>query len=66
MKTVKSKMMQKGFAMDAGYGKLNEKLISEGKSSTFRIPHMGDLTEKELHNFLDTLKVTIEEVGELK
>jgi aspartate aminotransferase-like enzyme len=66
MKTVKSKMLKKGFAIDAGYGKLNEKLISEGKPSTFRIPHMGDLTESKLHNFLDTLKITIMEVGGLK
>jgi aspartate aminotransferase-like enzyme len=66
MKTVKAKMLEKGFAIDAGYGKLNAKLNEEGKPTTFRIPHMGDLTIEELNEFLEVLKTTMDEVGELK
>ncbi|MBT7241114.1 MAG: alanine--glyoxylate aminotransferase family protein [Candidatus Diapherotrites archaeon] len=62
MKKVKEKMMPKGYFIDAGYRKLNEKLISEGKDSTFRIPHMGELTIEELGEYLEELKQTIMEV----
>lgn len=62
MKKVKEKMMEKGYFIDTGYRKLNEKLEQEGKENTFRIPHMGELTEQELRNFLDTLKQTIGEI----
>jgi aspartate aminotransferase-like enzyme len=59
---LKKKMIQKNYFIDTGYRKLNEQLISQGKNDTFRIPHMGDLSEEELHIFLDTLQ---KEIGEI-
>ena len=66
IKLVKEKMVGKGYFIDAGYRKLNEKLTSDGAATTFRVPHMGELTKEELEEFLDTLKLMIEAVGELK
>ena len=47
-KAIKKDMATKGYSIDSGYGKLNKKLEEEGKLTTFRIAHMGDLTLKEL------------------
>ncbi|MDD4250690.1 MAG: alanine--glyoxylate aminotransferase family protein [Candidatus ainarchaeum sp.] len=59
---LKKAMITKGYFIDTGYRKLNEKLLSEGKDETFRIPHMGELSEEELHKFLDTLKIIMGEI----
>ncbi|MBN1792513.1 alanine--glyoxylate aminotransferase family protein [Candidatus Woesearchaeota archaeon] len=55
LKTLKRAMLERGYFMDAGYRKLNEKLLSEGKEPTFRIAHMGDRTMDELDAFLEAL-----------
>ena len=47
-KAIKKDMATKGYSIDAGYRKLNEKLEKEGKPTTFRIAHMGDLTLEEI------------------
>ncbi|MFH1591273.1 MAG: alanine--glyoxylate aminotransferase family protein [archaeon] len=56
---IKTKMAEKGYAIDTGYRKLNEKLDKEGKNTTFRIPHMGDLTLEGLRTYLDALESVI-------
>ncbi|MCX5970442.1 MAG: alanine--glyoxylate aminotransferase family protein [Coprothermobacterota bacterium] len=48
MKKIKKEMSAQGYSIDTGYGKLNEKLEAEGKPTTFRIAHMGDLTLAEI------------------
>lgn len=45
---IKKDMAAKGYSIDSGYGKLNEKLEKESKPATFRIAHMGDLTLDEV------------------
>jgi len=45
---IKIDMAKKGYSIDSGYGKMNKLLIEKGKSPTFRIAHMGDLTLKEI------------------
>jgi len=55
-KSIKKDMATKGYSMDSGYRKLNEKLDAEGKSNTFRIAHMGDLTLDELKGFTKELE----------
>jgi aspartate aminotransferase-like enzyme len=62
LKDLKKRLMTKGYFMDTGYGKLNEKLISEGKKDTFRIPHMAWLSEEELDKYLETIITTIKEM----
>ncbi len=47
-------MGEKGYLMSNGYGPLKDK--------TFRIAHMGDLTEEELKTYLSDLKATIDEL----
>ena len=47
-------MGEKGYLMSNGYGPLKDK--------TFRIAHMGDLTEEELKSYLSDLKATIDEL----
>lgn len=47
-KMIKKEMAKKGYTIDSGYGKLNEKLEAEGKTTTFRIAHMGDITLAEI------------------
>ena len=47
-KMIKKELSKQGFGIDSGYGKLNEKLEKEGKLTTFRIAHMGDLTLDEI------------------
>lgn len=58
-KAIKKGMALRGYSIDSGYTKMNEKLEQEGKPTTFRIAHMGDLTleeirglTKELENYL--------------
>jgi len=63
MKTVKKKMLEKGYFIDTGYRKMNETLIEKGKDETFRIPHMGELTINDFKEFLEKLSETIKEVG---
>ncbi|MBN2011487.1 alanine--glyoxylate aminotransferase family protein [candidate division KSB1 bacterium] len=53
---VKTAMLEKGFAFDAGYRKLNDALKAEGKHTTFRIPIMGDITKAELDEYLGALE----------
>ncbi|MCK5282622.1 MAG: alanine--glyoxylate aminotransferase family protein [Nanoarchaeota archaeon] len=47
-KAMKKDLAAKGYSIDSGYGKLNENLEKEGKPTTFRIAHMGDLTLDEV------------------
>ncbi len=47
-KKIKKDMASKGYDIDSGYRKMNEKLEQEGKPTTFRIAHMGDLTLEEI------------------
>ncbi|MCX6803092.1 MAG: alanine--glyoxylate aminotransferase family protein [Candidatus Diapherotrites archaeon] len=55
LEEVKKKVKAKGYVMDAGYRKMNEELLKQGKNETFRIPHMGPLTVEELNKYLEVL-----------
>ena len=55
-KAIKKEMAQKGYSIDSGYGKMNEKLEAEGKLNTFRIAHMGDLTLDEIKDMTNELE----------
>ncbi len=55
-KSIKGKMAKKGYSTDSGYGKVNEKLEAEGRHTTFRIAHMGDLTLDEVKELLVELE----------
>lgn len=48
---VKYEMGIKGYNMDSGYRRLNDKLEEEGKPTTFRIAHMGDFTVDEIAEY---------------
>jgi aspartate aminotransferase-like enzyme len=48
MDAAKKDMAKKGYSIDSGYRKLNDKLKEENKATTFRIAHMGDITLEEL------------------
>lgn len=61
---VKEMMREKKYVIDTGYKKLNERLITDCKSQTFRIAHMGETTKEEMINFLNELKITIGEMNE--
>jgi len=54
--TIKKDMATKGYSIDSGYRKLNEKLEAEGKPNTFRIAHMGDLTLDEIKELTSELE----------
>jgi aspartate aminotransferase-like enzyme len=56
LKELKSKLKEKGYLFDSGYRKINEKLVSEGKVDTFRIPHMGNTTKKDLEEYFNLIK----------
>ena len=58
-KAIKKEMAAKGFSIDSGYGKLNEKLEKEGKPTTFRIAHMGDLTLDEIKELTKAIEEAI-------
>ena len=53
LKQLKEEMGKRGFGIDTGYRKMNEKLEAAGKPLTFRIAHMGDLTKEEVKELLD-------------
>ena len=55
-KEIKKDMATKGYGIDSGYGKLNKTLEEEGKPTTFRIAHMGDLTLDEIKEFTSKLE----------
>lgn len=55
-KSIKEEMMKKGYFIDAGYRKMNEKLEAERKLTTFRIAHMGDLTLDEIKELTSELE----------
>ncbi|MEA2036700.1 MAG: alanine--glyoxylate aminotransferase family protein [Nanoarchaeota archaeon] len=55
-KTIKKEMAKKGYCIDSGYRKLNEKLDAEGKLNTFRVAHMGDLTLDEIKDVLSEIE----------
>ena len=55
-KVIKKEMAKKGFGIDSGYTKLNEKLAEQGKPLTFRIAHMGDLTLDEIKELCQELE----------
>jgi aspartate aminotransferase-like enzyme len=48
------RLRQKGFEVSPGYGNV--------KDETFRIGHMGDLTEKDIQDLLDVMDETLEEM----
>jgi len=48
MAKVKEDMAGKGYSIDSGYKKMNAQLAEEGRKTTFRIAHMGDLTLEEI------------------
>ncbi|HQN75774.1 MAG TPA: hypothetical protein PLQ92_03390 [Methanomassiliicoccales archaeon] len=48
------RLRQKGFEVSPGYG--------NAKDETFRIGHMGDLTEKDIQDLLDVMDETMEEM----
>ncbi len=48
------RLRQKGFEVSPGYGSV--------KDETFRIGHMGDLTEKDIQDLLDVMDETLEEM----
>ncbi len=48
------RLRQKGFEVSPGYGNV--------KDVTFRIGHMGDLTEKDIQDLLDVMDETMEEM----
>ena len=48
------RLRQKGFEVSPGYGNV--------KDETFRIGHMGDLTEKDIQDLLDVMDETMEEM----
>ena len=53
---IKKEMAKKGYSIDSGYGKMNEKLAAEGKPTTFRIAHLGDLTLDEIKELTQELE----------
>lgn len=55
-KAIKEGMASKGYSIDSGYTKMNEKLEQEGKPTTFRIAHMGDLTLEEIKELAKELE----------
>lgn len=55
-KKIKKEMASKGYGIDSGYRKMNEKLEQEGKPTTFRIAHMGDLTLYEIKELTKELE----------
>jgi aspartate aminotransferase-like enzyme len=59
LKKMQEQMGAKGFSIDKGYGKMNEKLAAEGKKLTFRIPHMGNTSEKDLDDLLKAFEEVI-------
>lgn len=48
------RLRQKGFEVSPGYGNV--------KDETFRVGHMGDLTEKDIQDLLDAMDETLEEM----
>ncbi|MBW2974119.1 alanine--glyoxylate aminotransferase family protein [Candidatus Woesearchaeota archaeon] len=53
---IKKDMAVKGYSIDSGYRKLNEKLDKEGRPNTFRIAHMGDLTLDEVKDVCEKIE----------
>ena len=53
---IKKDMASKGYSIDSGYGKLNKELTEDGKPTTFRIAHMGDITLDEIKEFCKKLE----------
>jgi aspartate aminotransferase-like enzyme len=56
---VKEEMGKRGYGIDSGYRKLNAKLNEEGKPTTFRIAHMGDITVEDIKKLLDNIEEVI-------
>jgi len=55
LKKLKEELGKKGYLFDSGYRKLNEKLEAKGKMLTFRIAHMGDMTEQDIKELLEDI-----------
>lgn len=53
---IKEDMAKKGYSIDSGYRKMNAQLKEEGKKTTFRIAHMGDLTLDEIRELTTELE----------
>lgn len=56
MNQVKADMAKKGYSIDAGYRKMNAMLQEQGKPTTFRIAHMGDLILDEIKELTKELE----------
>ena len=52
---LKKKLKLRGYVFDPGYRKMNEELLAKGRSETFRIPHMGNLSIEELKGYLNAV-----------
>ncbi len=59
LKAVKEEMRANGYLFDPGYGGLNKKRVEAGEKETFRIGHMGDITEEMLAEYLVKLKAAL-------
>lgn len=55
-KAIRNEMAKRGYCIDTGYKKMNEKLEAAGKLTTFRIAHMGDLTLEEIKDLTNELE----------
>jgi len=56
LKAIKEDMRSLGYLFDPGYGGLNKKRLENGEQPTFRIGHMGDISEDMLKTYLEKLK----------
>ncbi|MBI4668518.1 MAG: alanine--glyoxylate aminotransferase family protein [Elusimicrobia bacterium] len=59
LKRAKEEQKKKRYQFDAGYRELNAKLEKEGKPSTFRIAHLGDIKTSDLRKLLKELEALI-------
>ncbi|MCK5477024.1 MAG: alanine--glyoxylate aminotransferase family protein [Candidatus Aenigmarchaeota archaeon] len=56
LKSIKQELLNKGYLADTGYRTLNEKLTQEGKPTTFRIAHMGDMQMTDIQDYLNEIE----------
>ena len=56
LKAIKEEMRELGYLFDPGYGGLNKKRLANDEQATFRIGHMGDISEDMLKTYLEKLK----------
>jgi predicted phosphoserine aminotransferase len=59
---MKKLMAEKGFSVDSGYRKLNNQLEEQGKPTTFRIAHMGDVQEEDMKQVFKAFEEVFKQV----